>query len=192
VTISFNPVPVFWHLSPALVSSLSPQDYYISGAKSDEVDSVECTSCLSVFTVTEYGGGTRPNTLGTAVECAATTDNVTHGATSLESVRLTPGHWRLGPRSKEVHECITNNGFSPCIGGTDSGEETSFDDSANYTGSGYCAPGHTGPLCEVHTSLHSSSSHASYLELACASPTYSDLHWRRLFESFRRVRRGLL
>jgi hypothetical protein len=127
------------------------KDYYTSGSTNDQVASVECTSCLSEFPDTENGQ---------AIECTATTDAdgkaITHGATSLESIRLMRGQWRLGPRSTEVVACKRNStGGSPCIGGTNSGEFSVTDSGVNYTGSGFCLPGHTGPLCEVHlAALH--------------------------------------
>ena len=62
---------------------------------------------------------------------------------TLQTVRLTPGHWRLSDRSNVVSECakVMRDGseFSPCIGG----------DSAGDGGRGYCADGHQGVRCEV-------------------------------------------
>jgi hypothetical protein len=50
--------------------------------------------------------------------------------------------WRLTNRTLDAHECATSGDLarSPCVGGGQSADDT---------GSGYCAPGHMGPLCAV-------------------------------------------
>ena len=50
--------------------------------------------------------------------------------------------WRLTNRTLDARECATTGDLShsPCVGGAQSADET---------GSGYCAPGHKGPLCGV-------------------------------------------
>ena len=62
--------------------------------------------------------------------------------TTLETLRLRSNMWRLTNRTLDARECATSGDLrrSPCVGGGQSGDET---------GSGYCAPGHTGPLCGV-------------------------------------------
>ena len=90
---------------------------------------LECTPCLD-----PVGGATCSETTTRG------TDILTHGSTSLATVRIEPNHWRLSARSTRLSVCLeSSDGKSPCKGGTDAGDE----------GSGYCKAGHTGPLCQV-------------------------------------------
>ena len=51
--------------------------------------------------------------------------------------------WRLTNRTLDARECATGDvSRSPCLGGNTSDDEV---------GSGYCTPGHEGPLCAVCT-----------------------------------------
>lgn len=68
--------------------------------------------------------------------------------TTLATMILLDGHWRLSVRSKQVVACAvgavnatTGRAVSPCRGGVVAGIE----------GSDYCAAGHTGPACELCT-----------------------------------------
>ena len=72
----------------------------------------------------------------------------TFGATcavnsTLSSIALLPGYWRLSPRSLELSLCnsrtVGGTQVSACRGGSVAGVD----------GGGYCAPGHRGPLCQV-------------------------------------------
>jgi len=68
---------------------------------------------------------------------------------SLATVELEPGRWRLSGASRVVSECVTVGNSThpetgqpwsgPCRGGPASGLD----------GAGYCEPGHKGPLCEI-------------------------------------------
>ena len=62
-----------------------------------------------------------------------------HGSNSLARVDISKGHWRLSGRATTLYKCCG----ATCAGGTDGGDE------GDYTGSGYCVAGHTGPLCQV-------------------------------------------
>ena len=65
-----------------------------------------------------------------------------HGAlcdfnTTLETLRLADGFWRLSPSATRLLPCSTSNGSAvACVGGNSSGS---------------CAPGYGGPLCAVCT-----------------------------------------
>ena len=98
--------------------------------------------------------------LGQGTQCEASTQreagtpavhhtnaSLLHGATSLDSVELLPAYWRLSGTSTILYPCATVNGSSSCIGGTYAGDENEF--KPEYTGSGYCLEGHTGPMCQV-------------------------------------------
>lgn len=62
------------------------------------------------------------------------------GSTTLPTIYLEPGTWRLGERSRFIQLCVEgDNGTTPCLGGREIGN----------SGDGYCAPGHTGPMCEI-------------------------------------------
>lgn len=71
--------------------------------------------------------------------CSEETIGVAHGATSLATVNISAGFWRLGPNATELSKCASVDGHSPCIGGTVAGD----------AGSGYCLDGYSGPRCEV-------------------------------------------
>ena len=53
--------------------------------------------------------------------------------TTLTTLLVPPDYWRLSPHSWKISKC----GDSRCRGGVDAG----------VNGEGYCAAGHTGPLC---------------------------------------------
>ena len=94
------------------------------------------------------GAGT-PATTGTTGSLYSYTSatSLLHGAMSLDSVELRPDYWRLSGTSTVLYPCAAVNGSSACVGGTSAGDENEF--KQEYTGSGYCAAGHTGPLCQV-------------------------------------------
>jgi len=60
-------------------------------------------------------------------------------ATTLPTMVLNPGVWRLAPDSHMLDQCAPAAGTSPCLGGGQAGED----------GAGYCRPGHSGFRCEV-------------------------------------------
>jgi hypothetical protein len=73
--------------------------------------------------------------------------------TSLATVKLLPGHWRLSETSEVVSKCEDVSDLniqSPCKGGSDTSE--------------YCREGHTGPLCKLCTEPKK-----YYLEGSCVS-----------------------
>ena len=59
--------------------------------------------------------------------------------TTLTTVELSKDRWRISGLSRDIRLCIRGANGSSCTGGTDPGND----------GSGYCLPGHTGPLCQV-------------------------------------------
>jgi hypothetical protein len=60
--------------------------------------------------------------------------------TSLASVYIRPGFWRLSPKAAKAYHCDGASDDSPCGGGSEAGVQ----------GSGYCASNYSrGPLCEV-------------------------------------------
>ena len=78
-------------------------------------DRYKCTACLSDAT------------------CAANT--------TLATVDLHRGFWRLGARSTTLSACLWANNFTACRGGADAGSG----------GDGYCEGGFRGPLCQLCT-----------------------------------------
>ena len=63
--------------------------------------------------------------------------------TTIETLQLRSNMWRLTNRTLDARECATGDvSRSPCLGGNTSDDEV---------GSGYCTPGHEGPLCAVCT-----------------------------------------
>ena len=111
--------------------------FYQSFAITETVAKVQCAPCL---------------VLGDGANCSETTasgdDNLTHGPTSLATVRIKPKYWRLGPKSTTLSVCLESaDGSSSCLGGSDAGDDN--DHKQGYSGSGYCKAGHTGPLCQV-------------------------------------------
>jgi hypothetical protein len=85
-----------------------------------------------------------PATNGTSACASCPPSAVCEAFTTLETLQLQNNLWRLNNRTLDVWECATSGDVrrSPCVGGKQSGDET---------GSGYCAPGHAGPLCAVCT-----------------------------------------
>lgn len=102
---------------------------------SEDEAKVKCTPCP------EDGATCLENTT-----LGATT--LTHGSTSLATIRIEPNYWRLSATSSTISLCLSSaNGHSSCVGGNDAGDEDEF--KLGYAGSGYCKEGHTGPLCRV-------------------------------------------
>ena len=116
---------------------LCKADFYESFEINETVAKVECTRCLE------------PDDGATCSETTASSgDSLTHGSTSLATIRIEPKYWRLSANSTILSMCLTSaNGSSSCVGGSDAGGENDYKN--GYTGSGYCKAGHTGPLCQV-------------------------------------------
>ena len=112
-----------------------------------------CNYCKEDFFFDQRETKCRPCLkLGDGANCSETTPNgvdiLTHGPTSLTSVRIRPNYWRLGENSTSLSQCLeTADGSGPCVGGNRSGDENEY--KLGYTGNGYCKAGHTGPLCQV-------------------------------------------
>jgi len=63
-----------------------------------------------------------------------------YGSTILPALVLQPGTWRISGGARRVELCQPGDGnATACRGGYDTGAD----------GTGYCAPGHRGPVCEV-------------------------------------------
>jgi hypothetical protein len=63
-----------------------------------------------------------------------------YGSTVLPSLLLEPGMWRISEKARTFELCQRDDrGNTACVGGAFVGED----------GDGYCAPGHTGPLCQL-------------------------------------------
>jgi len=60
-------------------------------------------------------------------------------STTLATMQLRPGAWRLSPFSHMLETCGEARGTSPCTGGRDAGAD----------GAGYCRTGHSGLRCEI-------------------------------------------
>lgn len=83
----------------------------------------------------------------TAEDCVRCDDTIRCAdATTLDTIELGHGRWRLGPRSTIVETCDVvissaknTPSWSPCRGGAAPG----------VLGDGYCESGYTGPLCRV-------------------------------------------
>ena len=111
--------------------------FYESGEISGPVAKVECAPCL------EPDDGANCSEITTSGN-----DSLTHGSTSLATIRIKPKYWRLSANSTTLSMCLESaDGSSSCVGGSDAGDEN--DHKPQYTGSGYCKAGHTGPLCQV-------------------------------------------
>ena len=111
--------------------------FYQSFEITETVAKVQCAPCL------EPDDGT--NCLETTTSGS---DSLTHGSTSLATIRIEPSYWRLSANSTTLSMCLKSaNGSSSCVGGSDAGDEN--DHKQGYSGSGYCKAGHTGPLCQV-------------------------------------------
>jgi len=111
--------------------------FYQSFEITETVAKVQCAPCL------EPDDGT--NCLETTTSGS---DSLTHGSTSLATIRIEPSYWRLSASSTTLSMCLNSaNGSSSCVGGSDAGDEN--DHKQGYSGSGYCKAGHTGPLCQV-------------------------------------------
>ena len=106
--------------------------------QSSTLGSHACTSCVSQH----YRMPEQSNTSG--LVCEDCMDGAVCPANStLRTVNVTTGHWRLSARSQDVDECDQAGDWTPCIGGN----------SAGLLGDGYCALGHDGPLCRLWTTL---------------------------------------
>ena len=113
------------------------EGFYESGEDDGAVARVKCAPCLN-----PKAGAicSETTTLGT--------DALTHGSSSLATIRIQPEYWRLSARSTTLSLCLSSaDGNSSCVGGDDAGDEDEF--KPGYTGSGYCKAGHTGPLCQL-------------------------------------------
>ena len=100
--------------------------------------SSECPMCVEGYYREEQLDGTGQ------ISCAQclSPGGVCPTNTTLATVQLLPGYWRLSSRSATLYTCASDS-TGTCAGGSDAGEP------GEYTGSGYCEPGHTGPLCQV-------------------------------------------
>ena len=82
---------------------------------------------------------------------------------TLRSIAMLPGFWRLSPRSREPSRCLEvdrgNESVTACRGGADAGAD----------GRGYCMPGHLGPKCQVCDPSHFASRvHFNHEEGVCS------------------------
>ena len=86
--------------------------------------------------------------------------------TTLETLQLRSNMWRLTNRTLDARSCATSGDVrrSPCMGGSQSADET---------GSGYCAQGHEGPLCGVCTEVNH---HYDVDQMTCID-CGSSLYW---------------
>lgn len=72
--------------------------------------------------------------------------------TTVATLQISPGHWRVSSDADAVYPCTTTpNGVTPCLGSNASVGSTSDARGGNTTDASgpLCWPGHTGPLCEV-------------------------------------------
>ena len=99
-----------------------------------------CDVCARGFYKEDTATIASPATCHACLSLASCESNST-----LATISLLPGHWRLTGRSNDISLCRTHNGpngtGSVCLGGLNVGE----------LGAGYCSEGHTGPKCEVCT-----------------------------------------
>jgi hypothetical protein len=65
--------------------------------------------------------------------------------TTLDTILLLPGHWRLASSSMVVTSCEGSNAMIRCIGGSSASSENL----SAAMGDGYCAPEYTGPECKL-------------------------------------------
>ena len=83
----------------------------------------------------------------TCTTCAVLLGAVCAWNSTGASLSLAPGYWRASISTLSLVRCLEAQGHSPCVGGhaADLGRRRLVDGG----GGGYCAPGHTGPMCEV-------------------------------------------
>ena len=90
----------------------------------------ECV-CAAGFYVNQYG------------RCQACSEDgglrCGHLNTTLETVEILPGSWRISAGTAKLYACASKGGWTPCQGGADAGDQ----------GDGYCADGYHGPRCEL-------------------------------------------
>ena len=95
--------------------------------------SIECTSC-------EAGFYLLPSPNSSSIVCESCLAGASCPAnTTIRTIVLGEGQWRLGPLSKDAFECMSSNdGFSPCIGGNGTGVD---DKELSYCREGYVRVG---------------------------------------------------
>jgi hypothetical protein len=116
----------------------------------------QCNNCLA--RTSSYPGSTEcaicgvgfyrldATTLATPTACGPCPEK---GATcpvdtTLETILVQPGHWRLSGWSREITECDGDNAAERCVGGANASSENS-----SVVGDGYCNGLYTGPECKL-------------------------------------------
>jgi len=107
------------------------------GVSWSEAGARACDHCAAGY----YYAGPSINGSSSCVACPSFA--VCQAFTALETLQLKNNTWRLSNKTLDARECIIvgNGANSPCNGGSRSGA----------AGSGYCLPGHEGPLCMACT-----------------------------------------
>ena len=97
--------------------------------------STQCDACMAEYFDVES------RQANATIECASCPESGANCSvnSTLSSLEIVPGFWRLSPRARTPLACAGHATDSPCLGGPDAGVD----------GRGYCRPGHRGPLCSV-------------------------------------------
>ena len=109
--------------------------------------SSSCTWCVEQYyaVAKEPAGAAGGDALADdhGIECWACLAPETAAAcpenSTLATVELARGYWRLSPAARELSACVVMGNVTACRGGRDVGDD----------GAGYCVEGHHGPLCQV-------------------------------------------
>ena len=129
-----------------------------AGLYSNEPGAVTCLSCPEK--ISSYNGSRvcdicaagfyrdLADVQASIFTCDDCPDNAECGVdTTLATLRLKPGYWRLNATARLIYACETGDetGLSACVGGTDDG----------VAGDGYCRGNHTGAKCEscIHSEV---------------------------------------
>ena len=83
---------------------------------------------------------------GTCTNCPYLSTTCDEAATTLDAITLREEYWRAASDSTQFRLCKTP-GY--CIGGTSCHNSTANPNATMWLCNGYCAPGHTGPFCEL-------------------------------------------
>ena len=123
---------------------------YLGGSGCEQCPAGLTTRDAGAASVSECGckASFHADANGTCTDCPYLSTECDEAATTLNAVTLREGYWRAASGSMQFRQCKTR-GF--CVGGT-SCHSTTADPDPNATAwlcDGYCAPGHTGPFCEL-------------------------------------------
>ena len=102
--------------------------------------SASCSVCASGFFLVGESNSTGDLLGRPDAACPSCPDHAAcRWSTTLKSLHVLPGHWRLSSNSRVMTACGGDNAVDRCIGGTYAGVD----------GEGYCGDRYTGPECQL-------------------------------------------